>query len=38
MPFDNMIEFYEKYKLDQFDNIIVGQDMQLLSSHFLYDQ
>ena len=28
MPYDSMMTFREKYKLDQFENIIVGQDFQ----------
>jgi thioredoxin-related protein len=28
MPYDSMMSFREKYKLDQFENIIVGQDSQ----------
>lgn len=28
MPFDKMIEFYKKYKLANYKNIVVGQDTQ----------
>ncbi len=27
MPFDKMLEFYNKYDLKRFDNIIVGRDI-----------
>lgn len=34
MPYDSMMSFREKYKLDQFENIIVGQDMQFFLPSF----
>ena len=34
MPYDSMMSFREKYKLDQFENIIVGQDMQYFLTSF----
>ena len=34
MPYDSMMSFREKYKLDQFENIIVGQDMQYFLPSF----
>lgn len=34
MPYDSMMSFREKYKLAQFDNIIMGQDMQYFLPSF----
>jgi len=34
MPYDSMMSFREKYKLGQFENIIVGQDMQYFLPSF----
>jgi thiol-disulfide isomerase/thioredoxin len=36
MPFDTMMAFREKYKLAQYDNIIMGQDFQyFLSTYYM---
>ena len=34
MPYDSMMSFREKYKLDRFENIIVGQDSQYFLPSF----
>lgn len=34
MPYDSMMSFREKYKLNQFENIIVGQDSQYFLTSF----
>jgi thiol-disulfide isomerase/thioredoxin len=34
MPFDMMKSFYEKYSLQKFENIIVGQDFQYILPSF----
>ena len=34
MPYDSMMSFREKYKLGEFENIIVGQDMQYFLPSF----
>jgi thioredoxin-related protein len=34
MPYDSMMSFREKYKLGQFENIIVGQDTQYFLPSF----
>ena len=38
MPFDSMMNFRERYKLADYDNIIVGQDTQFFLPILLYDQ
>ena len=34
LPFENMVEFYKKYGLKRFDNIVVGKDISYLLPTF----
>ena len=39
MPYDSMMKFREKYNLAQYDNIIVGQDIQyFLPTFYMIEQ